>query len=85
MQEKNCIKIERKLEKEKSKQQDLAASQQMQAHTPAEPLSEPEEETLSDIEEPLENVMESTEDESKTLDQTDVESDEMASSPSIFA
>lgn len=85
MQEKNCIKIERKLEKEKSKQQDLAASQKMQAHTPAELVSEPEEEALSDIEEPLESVMESTEDESEALDQTDVESEDVASSPSIFA
>ncbi len=88
MQDKNCIKSERKLEKEKAKQQNLAASQVLSSE-PAEQPTEPVEVT-SDTEEFIEeSSMDSTEDGNETQNSNDiestVESEDVASSPSIFA
>ncbi len=89
MQDKNCIKAERKLEKEKAKQQSLAASQVL-AGEPTEQPTEPEE-MVSESEEPIESAMESTEDETQNSSdvesavESEMESEDVANSPSIFA
>ncbi len=87
MQDKNCVKAERKAEKEKAKQQVMAASQVL-AEEPAAQMPEVEEmndETMEAEEATEEQV------ETELTDNTDVETedaeteDEVGSSQSIFA
>jgi len=82
MQDKNCIKAERKAEKEKAKQQEMAASQVLAEEPVAQmPASE---DVIEDSMETEEDAMEQVETES--VDNADVETeDEEGSSQSIFA
>jgi len=82
MQDKNCIKAERKAEKEKAKQQEMAASQVLADEPVAQmPASE---DVIEDSMETEEDAMEQVETES--ADSADVETeDEVGSSQSIFA
>ena len=82
MHDKNCVKAERKAEKEKAKQQEMAASQVL-AEEPTTQMAQSEEaieEPMETEEEPMEYV------ETESADNTDVETeDEVGSSQSIFA
>jgi len=82
MQDKNCIKAERKAEKEKAKQQEMAASQVLADEPVAQmPASE---DVIEDSMETEDDAMEQVETES--ADSADVETeDEVGSSQSIFA
>jgi len=82
MQDKNCIKAERKAEKEKAKQQEMAASQVLADEPVAQmPASE---DVIEDSMETEEDAMEQVATES--ADSADVETeDEVGSSQSIFA
>jgi len=82
MQDKNCIKAERKAEKEKAKQQEMAASQVL-AEAPSAQMPETEdviEESMETEEESIEQV------ETESVDNANVDTEnEEGSSQSIFA